>query len=57
MKIEILILGINGSPNKNGLCASLLKNVLGCVNKNNAKTKLYHLIDIEKEFYHSNYRK
>ncbi len=57
MKKDILILGINGSSNKNGLCASLLKKALNSVSENGAKTKIYNLIDIEKEFYHSNYKK
>lgn len=54
---KIIILGINGSPNKNGICASLLKKALKSASDNGAKTKIYHLIDIEKNFYHSSYKK
>ena len=57
MRDDIFILGINGSPNKNGLCVKLLKKTLNSISKNKAKTKIYHLIDIQKEFYHSNYKR
>ncbi len=56
-KKDILILGINGSPNKDGLCSRLLKKALKEVEKRGAKTKIFDLIDIEKEFYHSQYVK
>lgn len=53
----ISILGINGAPNKKGLCSSLLKECLGSVEKHGGKTKIIHLIDVLKEFYHSKYSK
>ena len=55
--MDITILGINGSPNKNGLCVNLLKKTLKSVEKNGAKTKIIHLVNTEKKFYHSNYSK
>lgn len=57
MEKGIYILGINGSPHKNGLCASLLKKSLKSAKKQGARTEIINLIDIEKEFYHSHYKK
>ena len=54
---KVSIIGINGSPNKNGICAHLLKNALMVAEKRGVKTKIVYLIDIEKKFYHSNYKK
>ncbi|MEX2016986.1 MAG: flavodoxin family protein [Candidatus Pacearchaeota archaeon] len=48
---EVTILGINGSPNKNGLCTNLLKKSLKVAEKYGAKTKIIHLVDIERKFY------
>ena len=54
---KVSIIGINGSPNKNGICARLLKKALMVAEKRGVKTKIVYLIDIEKKFYHSNYKK
>jgi len=57
MKKEMIVLGINGSPNKNGLCVNLLKQSLKEAKNHGAKIKIIHLIDVLKEPYHSNYNK
>lgn len=51
------ILGINGSPNKNGLTASLLKQSLEQSKSEGAKTELVHLIDFEKGFFKGDLKK
>ncbi len=55
--VKISVIGINGSPRKSGICARLLKKSLSKLKKLGANVKLYHLIDIEKEFYHSHYKR
>ena len=45
------IIGINGSPRKNGLCGRLLRVALRSAEKSGAQTKIIHLVDHEKIFY------
>lgn len=52
-KQNITILGINGSPSKKGRTAKLLEKVMKGAEKNGAKTKLIHLVDVEHLFFHS----
>ena len=54
---KITILGINGSPHRMGICARLLQKALEMAKKEGASIKIFHLVDIEKSFYHSGYKK
>jgi multimeric flavodoxin WrbA len=45
MENKILIVGINGSPHKNGTTSMLLKRVLNSSKKSGAETLLIHLVD------------
>lgn len=42
---DITILGINGSPHKNGICAQLLKQALKVAEREGANNKIFHLVD------------
>lgn len=57
MAQKISILGINGSPHKNGGTMKMLKEVLGSAQKHGAKIKLIHLADYQMRPYHGNYNK
>lgn len=57
MKDKIRILGINGSPHKGGLCAKLLAQTLRQSRKHDAEVAVVHLVDYEKYFFHSHYKK
>ncbi len=52
---KIHILGINGSPHKNGICAKILKSALSQSKREGSETILVHLKDYEKNFFHGNY--
>ncbi|MEM5778129.1 MAG: flavodoxin family protein [Candidatus Aenigmatarchaeota archaeon] len=45
MKSKILIIGINGSPHKNGTTAMVLNRILESSKKHGAEVKLIHLIE------------
>lgn len=47
----ITVWGINGSPQKNGLCARLLKRVLRGSQQQGAKIRLVHLVDFENTLF------
>jgi multimeric flavodoxin WrbA len=44
---KILVVGINGSPHKNGTTSVMLKKFLSAVEKHGGKTKLINLIDYD----------
>ena len=46
-------MGVNGAPNKEGSCAKLLKRALKAAEKSGARTKIIHLIDEQRVFFHS----
>ena len=56
-KKKVKILGINGSPHKDGICANLLKKVLAAAKEHGAQTEIVHLVDTERSFYHSGFKK
>jgi multimeric flavodoxin WrbA len=48
---RISVLGINGSPQKNGLCARLLKRALKASEAGGASVDLIDLVDHERQFF------
>ena len=54
---KVLVIGINGSPHKNGDTVKVLKEVLGGVTKNGGITKLLHLADFKMKPYHGFYKR
>ena len=54
---NISILGINGSPHREGDTAKMLREVLESTKKFGAKTEAVNLADINMEVYHGNYDK
>lgn len=51
MKVRITVWAFNGSPQKKGLCAGLLKRVLKGSKKAGAHVRLIHLVDYEKDLF------